>query len=103
MAPLEYGSMLTDQCERPLLQPKRGAFFYAYFGALGMAAIGREDRDIGIDPKRVIPPVPGSHHAPIKIEDSHELGTLEAGDWAPIPDWRERRNDAQALFAFGCV
>ena len=28
MASLEYGSMLANQGKRPLLQPKRGAFFY---------------------------------------------------------------------------
>ncbi len=27
---------------------------------------------------------------------------VERGDWAPVPGCRERRDDAQALFTFGC-
>ena len=62
-------AMLAHQCERPLLQPKRGAFFDAHLGPLGMAPEGRENRDVGIDPQRIIAPVPGRDHPPIEVED----------------------------------
>ena len=94
--------MLADQRKRPLLQPKRGAFFDPHLGPLGMAAEGRENRDVGIDPQRIIAPVTGRDHAPVKVEDPRQLGAVESGDWAPVPGTRERRDDAQALLAFGC-
>ena len=93
--------MFTDQCERPLLQPKLGAFFYPDFGPLGMAAEGSEYRHVGIDAKRIVAPVPGGDHAAVKVEDPLELLAIESGDWAPVPGGRERRDDAQALFTFG--
>jgi len=93
--------MFTDQCERPLLQPKLGAFLYPDFGPLGMTAESGEDRHIGIDPKRIVAPVAGGDHPPVKVEDPLELLAVESGDWAPVPGRRERRDDAQALFTFG--
>ena len=38
-----------DQCKRPLLQPKLGAFLDPHFGPLGGAAEGREDRHLGVE------------------------------------------------------
>ena len=62
--------MLSDERERPLLLPKRGAFFDSNLWALGMAAEGGEDRHVGIDSERIIAPVPGRDHAAVKVEDS---------------------------------
>ena len=87
--------------ERPLLQPKLGAFFDADFGPLGMAAIGREDGDFGIDAQRIVAPMTGRDHAPVEIEDPGKLHAVESGNRAPVPRARERRDDAQALLAFG--
>ena len=67
-----------------------------------MAAIGGEHRHVGIDPQRIIAPVPGSDHPAVEVEDAHQLLAIERGDWAPVPGARERRDDAQALFTFGC-
>src|SRR5205085_11003436 len=102
LAPLEHRSMFADQGKRPLLQPKLGAFLYADLGPLGMAPEGCEDGDIGIDPKRIIAPVAGRDHAPVEIEDPGQLPAVEAGNRAPVPGRRERRDDAQALLTFGC-
>ena len=102
MAPLEDHSVLADYCERPLLRPKRGAFLDTDLRALRMAAESSEDGHVGIDSKRIISPVTGGHHAAVEVEDPNNLPAIETGDWAPIPDIRERRDDAQALFAFGC-
>ena len=85
VAPLEHQPMLADQRERPLLQPKRGAFLDADLGPLAMAAEGREDRHVGIDPKRVIAPVPGGDHPPVKVEDAGQFPAVECGDRAPVP------------------
>jgi len=93
--------MLTDQCERPLLQPKLGAFLYLDVRPFRMAAIGREQGDVRIDPKRIIAPVSGGDHPPVEVEDPQQLTAVECRDWAPIPDTRERRDHAQALFALG--
>jgi hypothetical protein len=101
MAPLEHHPVLANQSERPLLQTKLGAFFYDGLRPFGMPAVGSEDRDVGIDPQRIIPPMTGNHHPPVKVEDSLKLPPIERGDWAPVPFTRERRDDAQALFTFG--
>ena len=101
VAPLQQLTLFTDQRERPLLQPKRGAFFDAHFRALGVPAIGREDCDVGIDAKRIIPPVAGGDHPPVEIEDSGPFDAVETGNRAPVPWSRERRDDAQALLTFG--
>ena len=93
--------MLADQRERPLLQPKLGAFLYDDLRPFGVPAVGRKDRDVRIDPQRIIPPVTGDHHATIEVEDPLKLPAIERGDWAPVPFTRERRDDAQALFTFG--
>ena len=85
MAPLQQNAMLTDQRERPLLQTKRGAFLDADFGALGVAAIGGEDSDIGVDPQRIIAPVSGGDHPAVEVEDPRQLPAIESRDWAPVP------------------
>ena len=102
MTPLQHHAMLTDQGKRPLLRPKRGAFLYADLRTLGMAAVGCEDGDVGIDAKRIIAPVPGGDHPAVKVEDPSQLPAIETRDWAPVPYTRERRDDAQADFTFGC-
>ncbi len=102
MAPLEHDAVLADQGKRPLLRPKRGAFLYPDFRMLGMAAVSGEDRDVGIDAQRVIAPMSGSDHPAVEIEDPRQLPAIETRDWAPVPYTRERRNDAQADFTFGC-
>ena len=102
VAPLEDGAMLTDQGKRPLLQPKRGAFLYADLRPFRMATIGGEHGHIGVDPQRIILPMPRRDHPPVEVEDAHQLPAIESGDGLPVPDTRERRDDAQALFTFGC-
>lgn len=99
MAPLEHETMLANERERPLLQPKLGAFFYAHFRLLGVAPEGREDSNFGMMAKRIIAPMPGRHHSPIKVHDPHQLQAIKAGNRAPVPWVRERRDNAQALFA----
>ena len=69
MAPLQHGAMFADQCKRPLLQPKLGAFFYADLRSLAVAPKGGEHRNIRIDPERIISPVPGRDHPAIEVED----------------------------------
>ena len=93
--------MLAHERERPLLQAKRGAFFYADLGPFGMAPEGGEHCDVGIDPQRIVAPMAGGDHPAVKIEDLHQLRAVERGDWAPVPWVGERRDDAQALFTFG--
>ena len=93
--------MLSNQRERPLLQSKRGAFLYANFRPLAVPAECGEHRHVGIDPQRIIAPMPSGDHAPVKVEDPLKLPAVESGDWAPVPSLRERRDDAQALFTFG--
>src|SRR4249919_3850857 len=66
-----------------------------------MAAIGGENRDVGIDADCVIAPVPSSDHPSVEIEDARKLGAVEAGNRAPVPGSRERRDNAQALLTFG--
>src|SRR6476469_1246116 len=94
--------MFADQGKRPLLRPKRGAFFYAYFWTFGVTSIGSEDRDIMVDPQGVIAPMTGSDHPPIQIDDPHELLTVEGGDGNSVSTTRKRGDDTQALFTFGC-
>src|SRR3954454_23099130 len=98
MAPLQRNAVLTDQGKRPLLRTKRGAFLYADFRALRVAAVGGEDSDIGVDPQRIIAPVPGGDHPAVQVEDPRQLPAIETRDWAPVPYTRERRDDAQADF-----
>ena len=93
--------MLADESKRPLLQPKLGAFLYADFGPLGGSAEGREHRLLAVQAERIIAPVTGRDHPPVKVEDALQLAAVEGGDWAPVPGKRERRYDAQALLAFG--
>ena len=93
--------MLPNQRKRPLLRPKRGAFFNPYFGPFGVAAEGREYGHVGVDAKRIIAPVARGDHPPIKVEDASELAPVERGNRAPVPSGRERRDDAQALLILG--
>ena len=94
--------MLADEGVRALLQPERAVFLNPDLRSLGMSAVGREHRDVGVDPKRIVSPMTGCDHPRVKVEDAREFLTVECRDWAPIPRRRERRDDAQALFAFGC-
>ena len=94
--------MLTNQGERPLLHSKRGAFLYPDLGPFAVTPEGSEDRHVGIDPERIIAPVARGDHSAVKVEDPLKLLSIECGDWAPVPGRRERRDDAQALFTFGC-
>ncbi len=93
--------MFPDQCKGPVLQAQRGAFFDSYFGPLAVAAEGGENGDIEVDAQRIIPPMPGRDHPPVKIEDALQLGPVERGNLAPVPVAWEWRNYAQALFALG--
>src|SRR5688500_16007540 len=93
--------MLADQCERPLLQPKRGVFLYADFRPLGRAPVRREDRHVGADVNGIVAPVPRRDHPAVKVQNPLDLETVERGNRPPVPRMRERRNDAQALFTFG--
>ena len=93
--------MFRDKCERPLLQPKLGAFLYAHFGPFGGAAEGDEGRNFGIERQAVIAPVAGGDHPSVKVEDPLELDPVESGNGTPVPRMRKRRDDAQALFTFG--
>src|SRR5688572_11021755 len=101
MAPLQHQAVLADQGKGPLLHPKRGAFFYADFRPLRCAPKGCEDGQVRAHADCVIAPMPRGNHAPVKVQDTLELGPVECGNGAPVPGMRERRNDAQALFAFG--
>ena len=85
----------------PCFSRSAGRFSMRTSGRSRMAAVGREHRHVGIDPKRVIAPVPGRDHPPVEVEDADQFPAIESGDWAPVPRMRERRNDAQALFTFG--
>ena len=101
VAPLEHRAMFADQRERTLLLPQCRTFLDPDLGPFAMPAKGGEDRNVGIDPQRIIAPVPRSDHPPIKVEDARQLLPIESGDRAPVPRRRERRDDAQALFTFG--
>src|SRR5690348_8955382 len=100
MAPLEHHAVLSDQCKRPLLRPKRGAFLYPDFRAFTVPAKRREDRHVRVDPQRIVAPVTRCDHPAVEVEDPLQLPALKGGDWAPVPSARERRDDAQALFTF---
>src|SRR5204862_4793383 len=102
VAPFEHCAMLSDQRKCPLLQSKRGAFFDAHIGPFRVPAEGGEHCDLGIDPKRIIAPVARRDHSSIEIEDSGQFLAVESGDRTPVPNRRERRDDTQALFTFGC-
>jgi len=102
MAPLEHRAVLTYQCERALLQSKRGAFLNPDLRPLAVSPKGGEHGNVGIYPKGVVAPVARSDHAPVQVEDALQFLAIESGDWAPAPSPRERRDDAQALFTFGC-
>ena len=93
--------MFGNQCKRPLLQPKPGAFLDPDFGTLGGAAEGSEDRHLAIERQAVIAPVPRRHHSPVEVEDSLKFKPVERDHGLPVPGRRERRDDAQALLAVG--
>jgi hypothetical protein len=93
--------MLGNQCERPLLQVKLGAFLYPDLGLFRRAAKGGENGDVGIEPKAVIPPVPRSHHSSIQVENALQFSAVERRNGSPIPRMRKRRDDTQALFTLG--
>ena len=93
--------MLADQRKCSLLRPKRGTLLDPDLGPLAMSPIGRENRHIGIDPKRIVPPMTRGDHSTVKIHDPLQLLAIEGGNWAPVPDGGERRDDAQALLTSG--
>ena len=99
--PLEHRAMLADQCKRPLLQAKLGAFLDPHLGPLGGAAEGREDRHVGVERQAVVAPVPGRDHPPVEVEDALQFGPVEGCDRLPVPRMRERRHHAHALLASG--
>src|SRR6476469_10949222 len=66
-----------------------------------MAAKGGEDRDVGIDPERVIAPMSGGDQPAVEVEDALQFRAVESRNRAPVPRGRERRDDTQALFALG--
>ena len=101
LASLEHQTMLTDQGERPLLQPKRGAFFYADFRPFGGPAECGEDGNLDAHVECVIAPMPRCDHPAVEVEDALDLKPVKCRNRAPVPWMRERRDDAQALFTFG--
>ena len=101
VAPLEHRAMLTDQCKRPLLQPKRGAFLDPHLGPLGGAAEGGEDRHLGMERQAVIAPVPRRDHPPVQVEDPLQFDAVERRDRLALAGPGKRRDDAQALLASG--
>ena len=93
--------MLPNQRKRSLLRPQRGAFFNPYLGPFGVPAEGCEYGHVWVDTKRIVAPVAGGDHPPVKVEDTGQLVPVERGNRAPIPGRRERRDDAQALLTLG--
>ena len=95
--------MLADQCERPLLQPKRGAFLYADLGPLGGPPERREHRHVGreADPEQ----------APLGVlvtaanRCGHEVASLPATEMvAPVraallPGYAKLASDGERLRA----
>ena len=77
--------MLADQSERPLLQPKLGAFLYADLGALAVPPVGGEHRHVGIDPERVVAPMPCRYQPALEVEDPQLLPPIERGVCARAP------------------
>lgn len=93
--------MLGNERKRPLLQPKLGAFFNPHLRTLGMATKGRKTGDIAAEIHRIIAPVPGRDHPPVKVEDAGQFNTIKGGNRVPIPRPGKGRDDVQALFALG--
>jgi hypothetical protein len=101
MAPLEDCSVLVNEGERPLLQTECWAFLDPDLGPLTVPPVRSKHGHVGLDPKRIIPPMACRDHSSVKVEDPRQFGAIEGGDWAPVPASRERRDDTQALFTFG--
>ena|SRR5690349_15670944 len=101
MAPLDHHSMLGNQCERPLLQMKLGAFLDTDVGLFCRSPESREHCDIGVEPQAIVSPMAGSDHPSVEIEDALQFRTLECRNSSPVPRMRKRRDDTQALFTFG--
>src|SRR6478609_1218378 len=93
--------MFGNERKRPLLRMKLGAFLYPDFRTVGGAAEGGEAGDVDVEMHRIVAPMPGGDHAAVKVEDATQLAAVESGQRPPVPWSRERRNDAQALFALG--
>ena len=68
--------MFGNECERPLLQPKLGAFLDTKLGAFGRTAKCREHRSIRAEANRIIAPVSGRDHSAIKVEYPHHLAAV---------------------------
>src|SRR5215213_11901279 len=101
MAPLEHRAMLGHQRERPLLRMKLGAFVYPDLRPVGGPAESREAGHVDAEVHCIIAPMAGGDHASVEVEDAPQLQPVESGQRAPVPGARERRDDAQALFALG--
>src|SRR4051794_24539231 len=80
---------------------KLGAFVYPDLRTVGGAAEGGEAGDVNVEMHRIIAPVAGGDHAAVEVEDALQLAPVESRQCPPVPWSRERRNDAQALFALG--
>ena len=93
--------MLGHQGKRPLLRLKLGAFLDPDLGPVGGAAEGGEAGDVDAEVHRIVAPMAGRDHPPVEIEDALQLAPVESGKRSPVPRMRERRDDAQALLAFG--
>ena len=92
--------MFGYERERPLLQPKRGAFLDADFRSLGMAAEGGEQGEVALEADGIIAPMTGRDHPPVEVEDAGPFQAFESGNSLPVPIMRERGNDVHALLAF---
>jgi hypothetical protein len=77
VAPLEHQPMFRHQCVRPLLQMKLGAFLDPDLGPFRRAPESREDSNFGVEPQPIVPPMPGSDHPAIEVENALQLGTVE--------------------------
>lgn len=80
---------------------ERGAFLNADVSALGVSAKGREQGEVGVEAERIVAPLARRDHPAIEVDDTVKFLSVESGGLAPVPGTRERRDDVQALFAFG--
>ena len=77
VAPLEHRSMFGNECERPLLQLKLGAFLDANFRTLGRPPEGRKYGHVRVEPHAVIAPVTGRYHPAVEVENALQLRAVK--------------------------